>query len=85
MSASLLVVYHQRYDAIALFPLAFVALASLKRNREDGLAWAALLYVFVFALALNGRALNFWQQEVVGSDDLFFLIPLCGYLAIARL
>jgi hypothetical protein len=83
MSASLLVVYHQRYDAIALFPLAFVALAYLKRNRNDLTAWAALGTVFVFAWAMNKRALDFWQQDVVGSEGLFFLIPLCGYLALA--
>ncbi len=83
MSLSLLVVYHQRYDAVALIPLMPVSLALLERNRQDKSAWLLLGVTVFFAYLLSAGLLQRWYQHVVVPTGWLPLTPICGYLTLA--
>jgi hypothetical protein len=82
MSSSVLVVYHQRYDAIALLPCAFVATAALYRRRTDLLAWTTLISTLALSYVFAARMLNWWYVELAVQRGWLIAVPLCGYVAV---
>lgn len=78
----LLLVYHQRYDALALVPAAFVALAALERRPRDSAAWTAFGASFLFAYLLTGSLLDKWHIRLVVPHGWLVLVPLCAYLTL---
>jgi hypothetical protein len=82
MASSLLVVYHQRYDAIALLPCGFIAVAAIHRSRNDTTAWAVVWITVFFCYLLPARILFVWYQRIVVPLGWLVLVPICGYLTI---
>ncbi len=85
MAFSLLMVYHQRYDLLALCPLVFVSLATLRRNDNKGAARLTLVVSFVATYPLTFRMVQFWHSRVVLPSGQLFLVPILSYLVLAAL
>lgn len=82
MSSSVVMVYHQRYDAIALLPCTFVAMGALYRRRNDVLAWTTLMSTLALSYVLAARMLNWWYVQVAVQRGWLIAVPLCGYVAV---
>ncbi|MGC9128498.1 MAG: hypothetical protein ACP5GA_07175 [Acidithiobacillus sp.] len=83
MAGNLLLMYHQRYDAVALVPAVCVALGAVGRRPSNVAGWAALLSSVCFAYLLASRMVQGWLDRVVVPTGLLILVPLCGYLTLA--
>jgi hypothetical protein len=83
MAMSLFVVYHQRYDLIALIPGLFVAL-SLRRIRSlRRICHFASAVILLLCFALSGQMLEWWHACLIVPNGWLVLVPICGYLALS--
>ena len=82
LAFSLLIVYHQRYDAVALIPGFFVALSLLRQKSFRRLAACVFVMGFVLCYALTGGILDAWHGKIVVPHGWLFLVPICSYMTL---
>lgn len=82
MAASLVVIYHQRYDLIALFPLVLCGVSLLRQNRRDWLALLPVLGVLVFVGLMPATLLTNVPVMLVERTGRLAFIALTGYFSL---
>jgi hypothetical protein len=83
LATSLVIIYHQRYDAIALLPLSYIGVSALYRDPRDVMGWVVVCITFAFSYLLAARVLDWWYLRIVIPNGWLALVPICGYLSIA--
>jgi hypothetical protein len=82
MAVSLIIIYHQRYDLIALFPLGIFALAVLLRQPRNPAALTIVLGLAIFACFAPATLLTNIPVILVQRTGILAFIAITGYFSI---
>lgn len=82
MAVSLITIYHQRYDLIALLPLGLVAWSSILGRQRRGVATIIAVGVTIFAGIMSATLLTNLPSVLAERTGLLAFVPVTGYFCI---
>lgn len=82
MAVSLIIIYHQRYDLIALVPLALIALDNVFRHRQRKLALVVFAGIMIFAGIMPATLLTNLPNALAERTGILAFVPITGYFCI---